>query len=202
MKKILITSILLTALFAAGCSTLTDALYSEDVKTITLEKDAVMTAQGKPLYVENYVKQIGQLPPADKIIPAGTTIDLISYEPKKTITSGVELVSSFVPYGDLIGGIILSALGIGAGAIGTKVRKDKQLITLQDTEDRVTESYSRAIDDLRDLLDQTEGGEKVDDFLQGALAHHANKLQVLDKTFDFFRRYESPTKPKGGVKIY
>jgi len=101
----------------------------------------------------------------------------------------------------LIGGLATLVLGVGAGAVGTKVRKDKQLKDVQSTEDKMNEAFSRTLDDLRDLLDQTEGGEQIDEFLQSALSSHADKLQVAGKVLDFFKRYESPTKPKGGIKL-
>lgn len=200
MKHILIT-LLAAAMLFTGCSTMKEYLLDEEVKTVTVKEDTVMKKDGSLMNADSYEAITGQPAPADKIIKAGETIELITYKPKSEITSGIDLVDDFIPYGELIGGLATLVLGVGAGAVGTKVRKDKQLKDVQSTEDKMNEAFSRTIDDLRDLLDQTEGGEQIDEFLQAALSNHADKLQVAGKVLEFFNKYESPTKPKGGIKL-
>lgn len=199
--KHLLIVLLTAAMLFAGCSTMQEYLLDEQVQTVTVQEDTVMKADGSLMNASAYEAITGEAAPADKIIKAGETIELVRYKPKSEITSGIDLIDNFIPYGELIGGLATLVLGVGAGAIGTKVRKDKQLKDVQSTEDKMNEAFSRTLDDLRDLLDQTDGGEQIDEFLQNALSSHADKLKVAGRVFDFFKRYESPTKPKGGIKL-
>jgi len=175
MKKQTLIILLATAIFFTGCSTMKEYLLDEQVKNVTVQEDTVMKVDGSLLNADSYEAITGEPAPADKIIKAGETIELVSYQPKSEITSGIDLVDDFIPYGELIGGLATLVLGVGAGAVGTKVRKDKQLKDVQ--------------------------SKQIDEFLQSALSSHADKLQVAGKVLDFFKRYESPTKLKGGIKL-
>jgi len=184
MKKYILTILFAASVLFVGCSTMQDLLYEEGVKTIQVQEDTVQTTSGKLMNVEAYESITGKTAPKESIIPAGETIELVSYSPKKGITQGVGLLEAFVPYGNLIGTGVLALLGIGGGALGTKVRKDKQLVSERMNYKGILTSVIGGVEEFS----QTPEGQKVSKDLKRQINKFATLIGYDKETHESVKK--------------
>lgn len=89
-----------------------------------------------------------------------------------------------VPYGDVASYALNGLLGIGAVWLGKR----------KSTAQKVNKSLVQGIDVFRDILDQTDVGDKIDSALIEALKERQGALNTGNEVNKLLQRYATPTK--------
>jgi hypothetical protein len=182
MKKLLLLLGLAAVFFLSGCDQNPVFQHSE-VSAGVVQQDSVQLPDGSLVVVTAEMRSL--VDPA-KIIPAGTPLlqDKVTINP--VVQGAVKAVALLpIPYADLISYGLNGALGIAAVWL-TKRKK---------TAEKVSESMVKGVDTFRDILDQTEGGAKLDAHLVAALRNQQEAAEVLGTVKLLLDRYATPEKP-------
>lgn len=200
MKKILPAILLILAgLFLGGCNLLYDTteegamLYDQhgnQMHLTTEQLQSLGSAENIEEYFERAFPQSYSQPNAApaEIVSQATEANV---QTRAEVESGIGLVKSLpIPGADVLGWILGGVTGIGA------IWQRRRL----KTSEKVSQSLVQGIDTFRDVLDQTKGGEALDEWLKTSLKTQKDKLQVATEIADLMSRYTTPTKPQGGVR--
>ena len=191
MKKqlqilILALFLIVIGMFSSGCETVQGLVYEERVTEHQgeLAVDAVETSPGVFVPVEEL--EPGTYSP-QQVIDAGTVVSWQTVElvPSKATETGIGIASGLLgPYGGLAGLLATAGLGIYSAATRKNLTKSQ----------RTEKALVQGIDTFRDILDQTEQGQKIDQALTAALSKQQSALRVADHVRKLLKRYETPDK--------
>jgi hypothetical protein len=187
MKSKLLLLVGLAAVFAlSGCDKDKVADYAFDRTTVqsgVVQADSIQLPDGTLAVVTPEMRSL--VDPA-KIIPAGTPISEEKVAPKAMVVTAVNAVKYLpIPGADILSYALNGLLGIAAVWL-TKKKK---------TADKVSASLVKGVDTFRDILDQTEGGAKLDDHLTTALKQQQQTADVITAIKSLLDRYATPAKP-------
>jgi hypothetical protein len=182
MKKLLLIAGLAALVALTGCDQ-NPIFQTSEVQAGVVQQDSVQLPDGQLVTVTPEMRTL--IDPA-KIIPAGSPImqEKVTVSPTaQTVVKAVGVLP--IPYADLLSYALNGALGIAAVWL-TKKKK---------TAEKVSESMVKGVDTFRDILDQTEGGEKLDAMLTKALKDQQAAAEVVNVVKGLLDRYATPAKP-------
>jgi hypothetical protein len=195
-QHIIIAALIAASVAFTGCETIQGTIYQQErVQAGVIETDSVLVDDNKYISVAEFIAAGGNVSELDpsRYLAAGTPIYETRYTLRPSVETGINQVASFVPGGGLIGAGLSGILGIAA--IWMR-RKEVVAKGERDTANRVSQSLVQGIDVFRDILDNTDQGDKIDKVLTDVLRDRQAELQVLDKVRELLRQYETPTKSK------
>ncbi|ACB76688.1 hypothetical protein [Opitutus terrae] len=153
------------------------------VQAGVVQQDSIQAPDGSLIVVTPEMR--GVVDPA-KIIPAGTPVTQQVVAPTATAKAVVSAVKYLpIPFADVASYALNGLLGIAAVWL-TKKKK---------TSEKVNASLVRGVDTFRDILDQTEGGAKLDAYLTKTLAEQQRQDGVQAAVNFLLDRYMTPAKP-------
>lgn len=192
MKKMslkLVCLVFAVSLFA-GCGTVKNALYETKSEETVLQEYHVALASGELVTVPMYRAQFGVEPAAGQLIAPGTRVLTETIQPREEVEAVVRVVRHLpIPFADVAGTLLLGALGVGSIALGRGRSIYKKSATV----------LAKGVDTFRDVLDQTEAGEKIDARLQAVLRESAEAQGAVDSVSALLGRYTTADKPAGYV---
>lgn len=169
--------------FFSGCDATNNGVFQRaTVQAGTVQQDSVQI-NGQLIAVTPEMRAV--LDPA-KIIKAGTAITEEKVTVSPTATAVVNAVQYLpVPYANVASYALNGLLGIAA--VWLTKRKS--------TAEKVNVSLVRGVDTFRDILDQTEGGQKLDEHLTKTLADSQRAAGIQAVVNLLLDRYATPPKP-------
>lgn len=179
-----IASLVILTFIVSGCNGTGGRLFrTEQVQVGTVPQDSVQAPDGTltPLTAETRATT-----PPEKVVRAGTPImeEKISVAPAvQAVVKGVSYLP--VPFADVASYGLNGALAIAA--LWLNRRKAKA--------EKVNESLVKGVDTFRDILDQTEGGAKLDAHLTRTLQNHQAAAGVVDAVRSLLDRFATSQKP-------
>lgn len=121
-----------------------------------------------------------------KVVKAGTPLMQEQLTPKPYVTGAIAAVKYLpIPGADIISYALNGLLAISAAWLARGKK----------TSDKIAVSMVKGVDTFRDILDQTQGGAKLDGYLTEALQREQSNAQVLSAVRALLDRYETPAKP-------
>lgn len=121
-----------------------------------------------------------------KVIKAGTPLMEEKLTPKPYVTTAVAAVKYLpIPGADIISYALNGLLAISAAWLARGKK----------TSDKIAVSMVKGVDTFRDILDQTQGGAKLDQYLTDSLKTEQSNAEVLSAVRALLDRYATPAKP-------
>lgn len=178
------TALCLVCLFAcSGCDATHNAVFQPATVSAGVAQQDSVQINGQLIAVTPEMRAV--IDPA-KIIKAGTAITEQTITVTPAATAVVQAVKYLpIPYADLASYALNGLLGIAA----------VWLTRRKSVAEKVNVSLVRGVDTFRDILDQTEGGQKLDRHLTQTLGEAQRAAGIEAVVRLLLERYATPAKP-------
>lgn len=172
----------------SGCDENQSMLFDRaQVSAGVVQEDSIQLSNGQLVALASLPVEARELVDPAKVLKAGTEVTEEQVTVKPVVQTAVKAISYLpFPYADVVGAAVGGILSIFAGWQTRRAGKMQKLAV----------AGIQTIDTVRDILDQTPGGRKIDAQLKEVAIGHQAALGVLNEASALVQRYRTPDKPE------